>query len=225
MKPYYDHNGITIYHADCRELLPWIVKHYVVDLLLTDPPYGISERTSRKANGRSNATESIDWAPVEGDSEPFNPSHLLGFNRTILWGANHYSDTLPASSSWLVWDKRDGTTPDDNADCELAWSNLGGPVRMYRHLWRGMIKASERNETRLHPTQKPVRLFSWCIQRAKLKPGDLIIDPYMGSGPIAQAAMLMGMRYIGIEIHESYCETTVRARNLSQQVMRFEVAA
>src|SRR5689334_20566652 len=134
MQPYYEANGITIYHGDCRALtLP-----EKPALVLADPPYGVNERTERKSNGRSNATESIDWIEIAGDDEEFDPRPLLRLQtKTILWGANYYPVYLPPASSWLVWDKRDGTTPDDNADCELAWTNLGGPLRAFRHLWRG----------------------------------------------------------------------------------------
>ena len=220
MKPYYEEKGITIYHGDCRDVLPCLAERPA--LVLTDPPYGVRERTERNANGRSNATRSIDWLPVAGDGEPFNPSDILSLQvPSILWGANHFADRLPPSPSWLTWDKRDGTAPDDNADCEFAWTNLGGPARLYRHLWRGMIKASEREQVRVHPTQKPVALMRWCLLRARLTVGALVVDPYMGSGPIAQACKELGMRYIGIEIEERYCE--IAARRLSQEVMDLDV--
>lgn len=214
MQPYFERDGITIYHGDCREILPQLTK--AIDLVLTDPPYGISERTDRKSKGRSNETTSYDFAPVHGDNAPFDPSHLLQFPRVVLFGANHYSDRLPPSPSWLVWDKRVGTTSDDNADCELAWSNLGGPARLYSHLWRGMIKASERNQRRLHPTQKPVSLSAWIISEYT-NIGDIILDPYMGSGPTLRAALDLGRRAIGIELEERYCE--IAARRLSQLVL------
>lgn len=214
MEPYYEARNITIYHGDCRDLaLP-----EKPALVLADPPYGVKERTERKSNGRSNATESIDWIEIAGDDESFDPRPILRLQaKTILWGANYYPEHLPASSSWLVWDKRDGTTPDDNADCELAWTNLGGPLRQYRHLWRGMIKASERLDRRLHPSQKPVALMRWCLLRARLAPGALVYDPYMGSGPVAKACKQLGLRYIGVELVESYCETA--ALGLQQEVM------
>lgn len=213
---YYEHNGITIYHGRCEDVMPTLTERPA--LVLTDPPYGVRERTERKSNGRSNATESIDWIEIAGDDSVFDPRPILRLQtNTILWGANYYPEYLPATSSWFVWDKRDGTTPDDNADCELAWSNIGGPLRMYRHLWRGMIKASERDQKRVHPSQKPVALMRWCLLRAKLEPGALVFDPYMGSGPIAQACKELGYRYIGIELVEKYCARAVC--RLSQEVM------
>lgn len=218
MTPYYDDGRVRIYHGDCREILPTLTG---VDLVLTDPPYGVAEATDRKARGRDNLAECNDFPPVYGDDAPFDPTHLLTFP-AVLFGANHYADRLPVSPSWIVWDKRDGLASNDNADCELAWTNLGGPARLFAHLWNGMVKASERDQRRVHPTQKPVALMSWVIQRWTL-PGQLVVDPYMGSGPVCRAAKDLGRRAIGIEIEERYCE--VAARRLGQEALLFgEVA-
>lgn len=213
MKPYYEHGGVTIYHGDCREILPVIG---APDLLLGDPPYGVAERTDRRSNGRSGKAQCNDFAPVHGDDEPFDPSHLIGFNRVVLFGANYFADRLPASPTWLVWDKREGILENDNADCEVAWSNLGGPARIFRHAWAGMIKASEKTERRVHPTQKPVALMAWIISRWTER-GQLVVDPYMGSGPTLRAAKDLGRRAIGIEIEERYCE--IAAKRLAQEVL------
>ena len=93
----------------------------------------------------------------------------------------------------------------------------GGPARVYNHPWHGMLRASERGVKRSHPTQKPVALMRWCLQRARLAPGALVYDPYMGSGPVAQACKELGYRYIGVELVEAYAE--IAARRLSQEVM------
>ena len=111
----------------------------------------------------------------------------------------------------------------DQADVEMAWSNIGGPARVYKHRWMGAMKKSEQQDRRLHPTQKPVALMRWCLQRAGVRPGDLVLDPYMGSGPVLRAAKDMGLRVIGIELEERYCE--IAARRLSQEVLTFEEAA
>lgn len=216
MKPYYEDSLVTLWHGDCRELLPVVAPVGSVSLVLTDPQYGVSERTDRLSKGRSNATPSLDFPPVHDDDKPFDPSHLLAYPRLVLWGANYYSPRLPESSSWIVWDKRDGTTSDDNADCELAWTNLGGPARLFRHLWRGMIKASERGEQRQHPTQKPVALFAWIISQ-HTQAGDVVLDPYVGSGPTLRAAKDLRRKAIGIEIEERYCE--IAAQRLTQEVL------
>lgn len=194
-------------------------------LVLADPPYGANEKTNRTTRGNGQraglhrgAVKGRDHAPVAGDGAPFDPAHLLALQvRSILWGANYYADKLPPSRCWFVWDKRNGTTPDDNADCELAWTNIDMPSRLYSHLWRGVCRASETGSAPLHSMQKPVALMRWCLLRAKLAPGALVFDPYMGSGPIAKACKQLGYRYIGCELVESYCETT--ALGLQQEVM------
>jgi site-specific DNA-methyltransferase (adenine-specific) len=226
MKPYYEHAGITIYHGDCREILPQLSG---VDLILADPPYGIKERTTRASNGRGKSVsggfrfvESRDWPAVYGDDKPFDPAHLLPYPKVILWGANHYCDRLPGSSHWLIWDKREETGSDDNADCEIAWSNLPGPARLHRQLWRGICKRGAENVSIaysiVHPTQKPLALMKWCIQQA----GEVaaICDPYFGSGTTLRAAKDLGIPAIGIEIEEKYCE--IVAKRLSQEVFNFK---
>jgi DNA modification methylase len=82
-------------------------------------------------------------------------------------------------------------------------------MRMFRHLWRGVCRASEAGQEVLHPTQKPVALMRWCLQRAKLQPGALVFDPYMGSGPVAAACKELGLHYVGCELVEQYCAAAV----------------
>jgi site-specific DNA-methyltransferase (adenine-specific) len=224
VKPFFDHEGITIYLGDCRAVLPTLG---AVDLVLTDPPYGTRGVADQRSDSRSfrrnlphSGRQGLKIAAhqsIVGDDEPFDPSPLLQYRRLILWGGNYYADRLPPSRSWLVWDKRDYTAPDDNADCELAWTNLDIPVRQFRHLWRGVCRASETGGKSLHPTQKPVALMRWCLQRARLAPGALVLDPYMGSGPVAQACKELGYRYIGIELVEAYVERAVA--RLQQEVL------
>jgi DNA modification methylase len=124
-----------------------------------------------------------------------------------LWGANHYADSLPAKQSWLVWDKRAASHhTNDFADCEMAWSSSGGVARMFRHHWDGMMKASERGESRVHPTQKPVVLMAWCMAAAKVPQGATVLDPFMGSGTTGIACIRSGRKFIGIEKDLRYYE-------------------
>lgn len=220
--PYYEDDAVTLYHGDCRVLFGDL-NLANVDLVLTDPPYGVSERTDRASKGRGKAAASNDFPPVYGDDEPFDPSHLLRFPRLILWGGNYYADRLPTSPSWIVWDKLDGLVTekreigfDDNADVELAWTNCGGPARLVSHRWKGMLKASEREDLRLHPTQKPVALMARLIAW-RTTPGDLVLDPYAGSGSTLRAAKDLGRRAIGVEYEEAYCR--VIAERLGQEVL------
>jgi site-specific DNA-methyltransferase (adenine-specific)/modification methylase len=137
---------------------------------------------------------------------------------TVLWGGNHFASRLPDSSSWLFWDKRDSQPEIDNACGEMAWSNLGGPVRRFMYLWRGLVRAGEGmggatgSMPHLHPTQKPVALCQWVYQRAKLKRGDLVFVPWMGSGPDLAACVAMGLRCIAVDCEEWCCQTAVGAR-------------
>lgn len=234
MTPYYEADGITIYHGDCREILPTLDS--APALVLTDPPYGISEVTTRSGAGRNSGgrglhshSASRDFEAVRGDDEPFDPSHLLSYDRLVLFGANHYADKLPPSPSWIVWDKLDGLTSkravgfNDNADCEMAWTNLGGPARLLRQMWTGLLVRGEENATaRVHPTQKPVGLMRQIIEW-RTEPGDLVADPYMGSGSTLRAAKDLGRRAIGIEIEERYCE--IAAKRLGQMVLDMGGAA
>ena len=210
IEPYFRDDAVVIYHADCKTILSKIPK---VDLVLTDPPYGIGHPTDYRTRGRSNLAVCIDYAPVYGDDKPFDPVPLLKMGLCILWGANHYSERLPSSASWLVWDKE---RPDglDQSTCELAWSNAVSGVRRFRHLWNGMMRASERGEN-YHPTQKPAALMRWCL--SLVPAAQTILDPFMGAGPVLRAAKDLGRYAIGIEIGEKYCE--VAKRRMAQTVM------
>ena len=126
MKPYFERDWITIYHADCADVLPTI-DPADVDLLLTDPPYGINIETD--SSNRSRRALGKTWPTVEGDGASFDPTPLLQFKRLVLWGANNYASRLPDSSSWIVWNRDSGGS--NTADAELAWTNCGGTIRQF----------------------------------------------------------------------------------------------
>ena len=220
MKPYYEDEWATIYHGDCREVLPSITSESVA-LVLTDPPYGLNFVLEGRVVGSGNRRGTRGGKPpVHDDDKPFDPSHLMRFPRLVLFGANHYADKLPPSGGWIVWDKTGGGRgPSDTfADVEMAWTNLTKTPHIKHHLWKGLTRDSEAGDRVLHPTQKPVALMAWIIGKWT-EPGDLILDPYMGSGPIARAAKDLGRRYIGVEVSEDYCE--IAAKRLSQEVLDF----
>lgn len=212
MTPYYQQDGVTIYHGDSRDLLPQI-EPSSIGLLLSDPPYGISLDTKNRSRKRTALATANDYAPVFMDDEPFDPTLVLAFKRVVLFGANHFASRLPESPSWLVWNKVDGLESkrdigfNDNADAELIWTNLGGPVRIIKHRWIGMMKASERGERRVHPTQKPVALMEHLIQ---LFGDGVILDPYMGSGSTLVAAKRCGFEAVGIEYSKEYCDIAIQ---------------
>jgi len=212
MKPYYEASGITIFHGDCREVLPTIE----FDWINTDPPYGIDHPTDYRSRGRTKLAPCTDYIPVQGDSEAFDPAWLLALDKpTLLWGANHYAERPPSTSGWIVWDKKRPVDL-DQATAELAWTNFVKGVRVFEHMWHGMLRASK--ETLVHPMQKPIALHKFVLS-LRWTPQGVPVDPYMGGGSMLIAAKDLGRRAIGIEIEERYCE--IAARRLSQEVLDF----
>jgi site-specific DNA-methyltransferase (adenine-specific) len=214
MELFYDRDGITIWHGDCADIIP-LVPPDTVGLLLTDPPYGIGYTAPDCARGLAAASRTGGEA-VLGDETPFDPTSCLAYRRVGLWGGDRYSDRLPVGG-WLVWDKTGGGKARTfMADAEMMWHNMGASVDVFHHLWLGAFRDSEPRMRGVHPTQKPVALMRWIVERWT-EPGDLVFDPYMGSGPIAQACHELGRRYIGVEIIEEYCQVAVN--RLAQQVL------
>ena len=216
-KPYFEKDGVTIYHGDCRSVLHLIE----ADLCLTDPPWGVNNRNDYAKRGRANRpywSGANDFAQIKGDDSPFDPSALLRFQNVILWGANHYASDLPSSSFWLCWDRKCEKAADsDITDCELAWvrGKKYRATRMFRHMWAGFQRDSQVGEKHKHPMEKPVALMSWCL--SWFPDSQTIVDPYMGSGPVMEAARREGRKAIGFEIEEKYCETA--AKRLAQGVL------
>jgi DNA modification methylase len=216
MIPYYEQDGITIYHGDCREILPGLGP---VDLVLTDPPYGIGADKNLRANKQHGkaVAPSRDYGTASWDDKP-PPRWLLEqaiekAQYAIVWGGNYFS--LPPSSGWLVWDKDNGSN--GYADCELAWTNIPQAIRRVRFRWMGMLQEhmGADKEERWHPTQKPLSVTRWAILQAPEY--ETILDPFMGSGTTLRAAKDLGRKAIGIEIEERYCE--IAAKRLQQSVM------
>jgi len=199
--------------GDCRDILPTLGK---VDAVVTDPPYGISYRSghnsSRKGSGAAMVRKDGNFSPIEGDQQSFDPAFLLALRvPTILWGANHYSDRLPAKTRWLIWDKLAGKASfPSGSDVELAWCSERGPDRLFTHLWRGIMRAGEENVSRSpkqHPNQKPVALMAWCLS---FIPAGTVLDPFMGSASTGVACLRAGRMFIGIESDEAHFETACR---------------
>lgn len=232
LTPYYQQDDITIYNCDCREIIDELGS---VDLVLTDPPYGISLATNyavsriesqtlkrRSVGGaKGKVWFSKNHAAVEGDNVPFNPAHLLKFGKLALFGANNYASALKDSYSWVVWDKRTERGGSNSfSDCELIYC-LGAnfkSVRIFRHMWSGYLRDSEIHQEHLHPTQKPVALMRYLIQLFKLDKTAMILDPYCGSGATLVAAKALGYRAIGIDTSANYCE--ISAKRLMQQFIQ-----
>lgn len=175
------------------------------DAVISDPPYGISYDPSIR---------NADWPEgIIGDDQPFDPCPLIALAKpTVLFGANHFASRLPDSARWFVWDKRPDMRPMKFADCELAWCSEPGAARIVRYMWHGAARGPETGQ-HWHPTQKPIEVMRWVIE-AVTKPGDVILDPYMGSGTTGVAALQCDRRFIGIEILERWfaaAEKRIRA--------------
>ncbi len=166
----------------------------------------------RGSVGASNRVEVGRYAPVIGDDTTDTATDAYDLAADMFpgavhvwWGGNYYAHALPPSPCWLVWDKEN---TGNFADAELAWTNQGSAVRIFRHMWNGMLRASERGEARVHPTQKPVALAEWAFERYGA-PDDLILDPFLGSGMSLVAAERTGRRVYGLELSEAYCDVVL----------------
>jgi site-specific DNA-methyltransferase (adenine-specific) len=214
MKPYYDEDGITIYHGDCRDIAPSLE----CDVVVSDPPYGINYNGEGQAGQtKHQPSNRMQIGTVAHDNDPFDPSPWIS-GPFILWGSNNFANRLPDLRTWLCWDKvtQNGLKL-RIAECEFAATNCVGRSRVFRHLWSGAYRASsEERGTAYHPTQKPVALMAWCMSLPGV-PAGVVLDPYMGSGTTLVAAKAEGRRAIGIELEERYCETA--ANRLSQGVL------
>jgi DNA modification methylase len=200
IKPYYDHAGITIYHGDCRNILPELPP---VDLVLTDPPYGLNKKMSGGTWGvRYTNGDMLEWDYIL-EQKDFDEIIKFG-NIKIIWGANNY--IVPPSRCWLIWIKPQITTL---SDIEMAWTNLDQPAKYY--------KTNRISINKGHPTEKPLNLMRWCMNQSRIE--GLVLDPFMGSGTTLVAAKELNRRAIGIEIEEKYCE--IAAKRLAQEVFDF----
>ena len=212
MKPYFKDNAVTLWHGDCREIVPALGKF---DLLLTDPPYGIGADNRKRILSRGKLAKAKDYGEMNWDSAPPNAELIALIRRhcekQIIWGGNYFE--LPPCKGPLVWDKENGEN--DFADGEFAWNNLGCALRIKRHLWHGMIRKGQ--EERFHPTQKPLEVIAWALKLA----GDVqtVLDPFAGSGTTGRAAKDLGRKCTMIEKEERYC--AIAAKRMEQECLMF----
>ena len=179
----------TLYLGDCQDILPGLGQ---VDAVVTDPPYGI------KAFQHCNEKTRISKQVLHWDKKPAQKLFNLILKisgKQIIWGANNYN--LPASEYFFVWDKMQ--TVDNFASAELAYTNIKMPAKVFRMPFRWINQ-----ETKHHPTQKPIALMEWCL--GFLPDSETILDPFMGSGTTGVAAINLGRKFIGIEKETEYFE-------------------
>lgn len=202
--PYYQDDAVTIYHGDCREIVPTLG---TFDLLLADPPYGIGFAAQPTKWQRRAGMTAESW-----DDSTVDLGGLLGrAAQSIVWGGNFY--TLPISRGWLVWFKPDA--PPSMGNCELAWTSRDMNMRQITHT------ISATNAERVgHPTQKPLRVMTWSIQQVA-ESAQTILDPFAGSGTTGRAAKDLGRKAVLIELEERYCE--IAANRMAQTVLPFAI--
>lgn len=213
-----------VYNIDCMEYMRTLPDK-AFDLAIVDPPYGINIGTdaggqgSVKSEGQTHSEARKIRVGGLSACRPktykaFDDSHTPDADyfeqlkrvakRMIIWGGNYFLDFLGATECLIVWDKRRRGL--NFADCEIAWSNIKQPCRIYEFKWNGMLQENMKDkEERIHPTQKPVALYKWLLSKYA-KAGDKILDTHVGSGSIRIACDEMGYDFIGCEIDKDYWE-------------------
>lgn len=204
----------TLYLGDCLEILPALERAGVA--VVTDNPYGgrFDFDSTRFTGGTAETPLGAGRADrvVIGDDDDFDPSPWLEFGETILWGANHFAARLPIGSTLIWLKKRPEHYGTRLSDAEIGWQAGGYGVYAFhapdsnarrREEFTGSVIGS----ATAHPTQKPVALMRWCIERTS---APIILDPFMGSGTTGIACIELGRRFIGIERHEPYFDIACR---------------
>lgn len=187
---------ITLYNADCMEILKQTPNKYY-SLCIVDPPYGININVSigrRKGNKKSNYHKFAGEDNTIPSEEYFKELFRVSENQ-IIWGGNYMTDFLYPSPCWLLWDK--GFSEDVTfAQFEMAWTSFKSSCKKFDY-------NAAKNIDRIHPTQKPVQLYKWLLNKYA-KAGDTILDTHLGSGSSAIAAHDGGFEFTGIELDEEY---------------------
>lgn len=193
----------TLHQADCTEVLDLIPE---CDLLLTDPPYGIGFAAQPTKWQRRAGQEAQEW-----DDAPAPSLEAIRFKgrSQIIWGGNYY--TLPPSRGWLCWFKPDA--PPSMSQLELAWTNMD------RNALQLTQSIGATNAERVgHPTQKPVRLMTWCL--SLVPDAQSVFDPFMGSGSTGVACAQMGVSFYGVELKHEYFELACARIDQAQRQQR-----
>ena len=195
---YYRTDKGVLYCGDCLSILPLIKDK--VDLVLTDPPYGINYdiQQNEMAGHRHGRGEWTKYDDTNWDNEVDIKiwQELFKHGKVkIIWGGNYYF--LPSKCRWLVWNKIQRGFMSDG---EMAWTNMKGNLNIFD---MSRVEAYT-HKNKKHPTQKPIELILWCINISKTK--GIILDPFLGSGTTAVACEKLNRKWIGIEINKGYAE-------------------
>lgn len=204
-----------VFNIDCLEYMNGLPDKFF-DLAIVDPPYGIGEGNKKNLTrnsytgfgGAKNWVKSKDYGGGEFDHsipslEYFSELYRVSKNQ-IIWGGNYMVEYLIGSMGWVVWDKDNGNC--DQSDCELAFTSFSRGLRKFKYRWHGLLQEDMKSkEERIHPTQKPIALYSWLLQNYA-KTGDKIFDSHMGSQSSRIAAYKLGFDYWGCELDKDYFE-------------------
>ena len=208
---------IELHNMDCMEALREMPDN-AFDLAIVDPPYGLGDRLVKGGakDGMGTMRNLADDKVTTWDDKIPPPEYFTELQRVsknqIIWGGNYFLDYLGKTDGFVVWDKMNGTNP--MADCELAWQNIKGTTRMFR--WHHF---SGERTTKIHPTQKPVKLYEWLLMNYA-KEGDKILDTHLGSGSIAIACHNLKFDLTGYELDEDYFKAATKRLEQHQRQIR-----
>lgn len=208
---------IELFNEDCMVVMErYPDKHF--DLAIVDPPYGIGadNHAGKKENGW------IQWEKKDWDIEPPGIEYFIELKRVsknqIVWGGNYMADKLQASQCWLCWNKMQRGF--SLADVELAWTSFNKAMRIF-DMSRG--EALGKATSKIHPTQKPVKLYEWLLMNFSKK-GEKILDTHLGSGSSAIAAYYFGVDFVGCELDVDYYDAgRKRVERETAQTTLFEL--
>lgn len=225
------------YNMDCMEGMKQFPDGHF-DLAIVDPVYGdvkaggyMTGKSKGGVGPHPNYDYSI-WDQPKTNREYFNELFRVS-KRQIIFGGNYFAEEIGRNSScWIVWDKCNGNT--HWADCELAWTSFSGAVRIFRYMWNGMLQGKSiehgdlmqgnktLNEKRIHPTQKPVALYTWILQRFA-QPGWKLLDTHVGSASSLIAFTDAGYDFVAFEKEKGYYdESFKRLQNHKAQLTLFD---
>jgi len=191
-----------------------LINNNKIDMLFADPPYGMNKIGYRNNRIGGTIQPGNNFIPfndnIDNTIKVFNLIQHFDIPIQIWWGANNYASHLPNTNNWIVWDKRiEDKQKDRQSDCELAWcKSQFKSIRIFRHLWKGLIKDSERMQKRIHPTQKPIALAEWCFE--ELRVDNNILDLFGGSGSTLIACQNTNRTCYMMELHPYYCDTILK---------------
>ena len=208
---------ISLYHGDCMDLMKQTPDKYY-DLCIVDPPYGIDMGNKMNSVTGGIKHTAKDWDKHTPSQEYWDELFRVSKDQ-IIWGGNYFMSKIKKDSAcWIFWDKNNGDSL--FADGEMAWTSFDTPIRLAKIHWCGSAAIHETGQNKIHPTQKPIKLYDWCIKKYAKK-NMKILDTHLGSGSIALAIDKankldnMNLEFVGIELDDEY---------FSAGVNRFRIA-